>query len=422
MLNCFRMSKDATSSQITRYAFVWTNILNAPFWAIFNMLPFILYKDMHATPLQVATIIALKPLVSLISLYWSALIEKRPDRLLSNVIWARLIGHLPFLFFPFIENVWFFVASFGFYMMLARGTVPAWMEILKQNIPQVSRERVFAVGSAFGYVGNALLPFVVGPLMDTYFQAWRWIFPAFAVISMAAIFIKARIPIQKTAISPEDAARLTVREQLIQPWKSAWNLLKRRPDFRRYQLGFMLGGSGLIIIQPALPVFFMDVLNLSYTELAVALTLCKGVGFAVMSPVWAQWINRMDIFKFNGLVTFLAASFPLFLLAATGNLMWLYLGYIFYGMMQAGSEMSWNLSGPIFARHEDSSVYSSVNVLTVGLRGSFIPALGSLICTWSGSFTVMAMGIVLCVLGSAMMIVAGRRYANFGTGDDVLSI
>ncbi len=105
--------------QKTRLAFVWTSVLNTPFWAIFNLLPFILYKDLHATPIQITAIIILKPAVSLFALYWSALIEKRKDRLLSNLIWARVLSHLPFFFFPFVDNPWFFIASFGFYMMLS---------------------------------------------------------------------------------------------------------------------------------------------------------------------------------------------------------------------------------------------------------------------------------------------------------------
>ena len=100
--------------QNTRVAFMWTSILNTPFWAIFNMLPFILYKDLHATPLQITAIIILKPAVSLIAIYWSALIEKRKDRLLSNLIWARILSHLPFFFFPFVRQslVFYFFLRF----------------------------------------------------------------------------------------------------------------------------------------------------------------------------------------------------------------------------------------------------------------------------------------------------------------------
>lgn len=394
----------------TRLAFMWTSVLNTPFWAIFNMLPYILYKDLHATPLQVTTIIVLKPAVSLFALYWSALIEKRRDRLLSNLIWARVLSHLPFFFFPFVDNPWYFIASFGLYMMLARGTVPAWMEILKLNIPESSRERIFAYGSAFSYVGTAIIPFALGGLLDNYAHSWRWIFPVTALISIVAVFFKSRIPISQ-AISQQsnEDQSFSWKYQVVKPWKSAWQLIRRRPDFTRYQLGFMLGGAGLIIMQPVLPVFFMDSLNLTYTELAVALTLCKGVGFALASSTWARLLNRIDLYRFNGWVTFLACLFPFCLILSQMNLAWLYGGYLLYGIMQAGSEMSWNLSGPIFAKDEDSSVYSSVNVLTVGLRGCFVPILGTLLGYIFQSTSIMLVGAALCLLSTVCMSVYSRR-------------
>lgn len=404
-----------TTSLRTRTAFVWTSILNTPFWAIFNMLPFILYKDLHATPLQVTSIIVLKPAVSLFALYWSALIEKRKDRLLSNLIWARVMSHVPFFFFPFIDNPWFFIVSFGWYMMLARGTVPAWMEVLKLNVPGVSREKTFAYGSALGYIGAAVIPFALGSLLDTYEQSWRWIFPVTALISLGAILFKNRIPLSPHFAMQEEVPRLSFKQQLLKPWKSVWELLWRRPDFARYQLGFMLGGSGLIVMQPALPVFFMDGLHLTYTELAVALTLCKGVGFATTSSSWARLIGRIDIYRFNSWVTVLACVFPLCLLAAQINLAWLYGGYLLYGIMQAGSEMSWNLSGPLFAKEEDSSVYSNVNVLTVGLRGCFIPVIGSLLAYQVNAMGVMLLGAALCLLSTLFM----NRYSRLSHSHSV---
>jgi len=274
--------------QRTQAAFVWTRLLRTPFWALYGMLPFILYRDLGATPFQVAVAVALKPTVSILSVYWSAAIIKRPDRLLSNVIWAGVLGLLPFFFFPFFNNPWFFVAAFGLFMLLHRGVIPAWMEILRQNVPGVTRERLFAYSSALGYLGDALFPLALGWLLDGYFQAWRWIFPVTAFISLLAIFFQMRIPIQAT-VKEVTSERVSLRK----PWKNAWKLLSTRFDFRQFQIGFMLGGAGLMVIHPALPMFFVDVLDVSYTELAIALTLCKGLGFALASPTSQRAPNQL---------------------------------------------------------------------------------------------------------------------------------
>lgn len=394
--------------QRTRLAFVWTWILNTPFWAIYGMLPFILYRDLHGTLLQVAVMTTLKPMVSIFSMYWSMWIDKRKDRLRVNIVWAGILGHLPFLLFPFIDDPWYFVGAFGFYMLMARGGVPAWMEILKLNIPVGSREKVFAFASAFEYVGGGILPFVVGWLLDDYYQAWRWIFPIVSAVSIVAILLQLRIPIRMEE-KIEAAEGIKWRGQILQPWKAAWKLLQDRRDFAKMQMGFMLGGAGIMLWQPALPMFFMGSLELSYTELAIALTLCKGIGFAATSSLWSKWIQKIDIYRFIGIVTIFAALFPMGLIFAQTNFMWLYIAYVFYGIMQAGSELSWHMSGPIFAKGEDSSIYSSVNVLTVGLRGCFIPPLGSLLSLWANPSAVLLIGGGLCLTSTCYMMMASRK-------------
>jgi MFS family permease len=396
--------------QRTRAAFMWSRVLRTPFWAIYSMLPFILFKDLHATPFQIAMVVALKPMVSIFSMYWSAVVRERRDLLVSNIVWAGVLGLLPFFFFPFFSNPWFFIFSFGFFMMLHRGVIPAWMEIMKLNLPGSSREKVFAWGSAFGYLGDGILPFVFGALLDGYFQAWRWIFPVTALIGLLPIIFQARIPIRLESVPPREKS--SFKKSAVIPWINAWQLMKKRVDFRRFQIGFMLGGSGLMIMQAVLPAFFMGVLELSYTELAIALTLCKGIGFATTSQFWAKWMPRVDIYRFSSAVTLMAFLFPLCLVAAQWHIYWVYAAYIVYGIMQAGSELSWNLSGPIFSGEEDSSVYSSVNVVTVGLRGCIAPGLGSLLVTWMSPGSVLLAGGFFCLLAFASMSLFSRTQAS----------
>jgi len=399
--------------QKTEFAFMWSRVLRTPFWAIFTMLPFILFKDLNATPFQIAMVVAIKPMVSIVSMYWSAVVSKRRDLLVSNIVWAGVLGLLPFFLFPFIDNPWFYIFSFGFFMMLHRGVIPAWMEIMKLNLPKESRGKVFAWGSAVGYLGDGILPFLFGSMLDGYFQAWRWIFPLTALIALVPIIFQARIPIKIEVFN--QPLKSPISDQLVKPWINAWQLMKTRVDFRCFQVGFMLGGSGLMVMHAVLPAFFMGVLELSYTEVAIALTLCKGIGFVVTSQIWAKWMPSVDIYRFSSLVTILAFLFPLCLLIAQFNIAWIYIAYIVYGVMQAGSEMSWNLSGPIFAGEEDSSLYSSVNVVTVGLRGCIAPGIGSLLLLWISPGSVLLVGSFFCLLAYISMSNYSRTQSVLGS-------
>src|SRR5271167_2586477 len=94
-----------------------------------HLLSVILYKNMHITPLQITLIITLKPLSALFAPYWSQWIYKRPDRIISNLVWGNVLRYLPFLFVPWIDSGWIIIAAFAFYMMFYRGVIPTWMEL-----------------------------------------------------------------------------------------------------------------------------------------------------------------------------------------------------------------------------------------------------------------------------------------------------
>lgn len=394
------------SAKKTHIAYLWIHALGTPLWTIYNLLPYILYKDLHATPLQITMLVTLKPLVSLLSVYWGEAINQRPDRLRSNIVWARFLSLLPFFFFPFIDNVWYFIAASGFYMLLHRGVVPAWMEILKLNLPMAHIGKTFAWGHLIGYCGNTLSPFLIGWLLDDYIQSWRWLFPLTALISLSTIWISANIPIpipERTTPNPLLSAEPWLNK-LCAPWKTAWSILQSNPDFRKFQWGFMLGGASLMVTQPVLPQYCVDVLQLNYKEMAIAFACCKGIGFVLTTPIWTRYLNRIDIFRFASWPPFWVFIYSICLLSSQYHLAFLFIAYFCYGVMEGGSSLSWNLSGPIFAKDADSSSFSNVNVLTVGVRGCFAPALGSIFGVLFGSIPVIILGGFLSFFASTTFI------------------
>lgn len=411
-MNKIEVTSDLALARKTGAAFIWTSLLNMPFWAIYPVLIFILYKDLHATPLQITIALMSKPLVSIFSVYWSSHVNQRRDRLLANVKWAAVIGPIPFLLFPFIDNAWYVIFASGFYITMARGVIPAWMEILKLNLPDLYCKQVVSRSFAFSFVGSGILSILVGWLMDDHFQIWRWIFPLTALISMMGIFFQCQIHVklENDSLSrQQNIEKKSLKIRLIQPWTDGWALIQARSDFSQYLLGMMLGGFGLVIIQPALPVFFIDGLNLSYAELTTALTLCKGFSFALTSPFWSRLLHKRNIYSFCCLVSLLAACFPLILISAQMNVLLIYVAYLVYGIMQGGSELSWHLSGPIFSKNEDSSSYSSVNLGLVGLRGCIAPLLGSLLVESFGAISVLLIGCTLSLAAAWRMYVYSRQ-------------
>lgn len=396
--------------QKTRSAFIWSNALNAPLWAMYSLLVFIFYKDLHGTPLQITLLISSKPVVAIISFYWSSFVDKRRDWLKPSIICASIIGLLPCFFFPFIDNNWFFILAFAVYMMASRAIIPAWMEILKIKVPPEARSKIFSTGSSINYLTSLFFPLLVSYWMDSSIGIWRWVFFMTAALSFLNIFFLASIPIPQD--DPQDKMdQFNLSDTLIKPWKSFIQLMTLRPDFAHFQLIFMFGGLGLMIMQPVLPVFTVEVLQLSYTELVIAISICKGIGFALTTRVWASFFNTINIYFLTFLMCFLAALFPVFLITAGFHWLWVYAAYLVYGIMQAGSELCWNLSGPKFAKEENSSAFTGVNVVLVGLRGCVGPFLGSYLGVITNSYLPLMAGGFSCFFEALFALYSSKKYA-----------
>ncbi|MCB1118515.1 MAG: MFS transporter, partial [Chlamydiia bacterium] len=308
-------------------AFILVRLLAIPFWGLFHLLPVILLKEFGVAPFMIALLTAIKPMSALIAPYWSHAVHQHHEKIVANIFWAHLLKFIPFLFFPWVESPIWILVAFALFMILNRGTIPAWMEFLRQNVPGLSQEKTFAFSSAIDYIGTALIPLSFGWLLDTTPDAWRWLFPLTALIGLFSAFL---LPKEKLFQRP-----VTWQKHPLHPFKSALSLLKQRSDFLHFQIGFMLGGAGLMLMHPALPQLFVNTFQLSYTEMLLALCFCKGVGFAFSSPAWVKLFHRLPIFPFSALVTLFAALFPLILFSGH-----IHIAYILYGIMQAGSEMS----------------------------------------------------------------------------------
>lgn len=393
-------------------AFLWTKLLNAPFWSLYCMLPFILYRDLHASPVLVAFAVATKPLSALLAVYWRQALNHNTRWLRNNVIWAGILGHAPFFFAPFFDSPYPLLLSGILCMALCRGAMPAWMELLKKFIPNTGRAPLFARSSALTYLGDAFFACTIGWLLDGYIEAWRWLFPATALLGCAALLWQRRLPVTEssdTTDTIDTSYAPPLISQLFQPWREAWRLLRERRDFLRFQIGFALGGGGLMVIQGALPTYFVDVLEISYSKMGVALGLCKGLGFVATTPLWARLFSRLDIYRFNGLVTFGAIAYPLLLLTATHDLIWLYTAYLCYGIMQGGSEIGWNLSGITFSHNEESTKFTNVNILMVGLRGGLAP-LGGWVCAHYSPHSAILLGAVFSMLATYSLFSYSQRH------------
>ncbi len=389
--------------QKTSKTIFWSSILHEPIACFIPLLPFILLKDLHATTLQIVLLTMLSPISALFSIYWSSRISTLGEGLKKNFLGASILARAPLLLSLIFPNVWLIILSSACYNLFSRASIPSWMEMLKLNLPNKIREKFFSIGSAIGYGEGICLAILMGSLLDHSLWVWRPILALALIISLIGSLVQFYMPLREG----KSICAKKEKYSILTPWKESFSLLKKRKDFLRFQWAFMAGGFGLMMFKPLLPQFFDQILMISYRDLMIAFSVCKGLGFILTSQKWSQMMQKTSLSLLTSFVLLGFALFSLFLLAAKIHLNYIFIAYVVYGIAQAGSHLIWHLSGPFFAGdRENSSSYSNVNIVLVGVRGLLGPLLGGILGTLLGIEILLTISIFLYFIGIASLNVS----------------
>ena len=358
----------------TRWALLGMSLLGEPFMALRSALfPFVLYKDLGANALQLAIYCAIRPVMSLFSFYWSASLSRSQNKLLSNLMGAWVLARLPFVFLLFMQNVWYVLFSDAIFWLFHRAGTPALMEILKRNLDEQPRARTLSLAFVLQFLESIFIGSLFAWMLGYYPTAWKGLCCICALLAMFGVFWQRRIPL--TGLSNKALEHPPWKERLIGPWRESFDLLRSRPDFARFQLGFTLGGFGLMLSIPALTMFTSDVLHATHANVTVARSICMAIGITLTTFLWQRAVKRENVFWLLRLILIGFAIYYFVLLMAQFHFHWYYTALLIYGVAQAGSHLLWHLSGPLFADQGNSIPFSTVNVLMVGLRGLVAPML-----------------------------------------------
>ncbi len=276
------------------------------------------------------------------------------------------------------------------------------MEILKQNLDKSYREKLFSLTYVLSFVESILLGLLIGKCFDMYPYAWKVLLVISALLSLSSIFFQKRIPLTEQA--PDTNLPAPSSNHIMQPWKDCLYLMRTYPDFAKFQWGFMIGGFGLMLINPALVIYYADTLLLSHERLTFARYIWMGFGVLMSTSLWRKALEKYSVIPLTRFILIGFSLFPFFLILAKTYFFFFYIAFLFYGVAQAGSHLLWHLSGTLFASEsESSSKYTGTNVLMVGIRGLIGPALGGVLVALLGPIPVLILGITICCLGALFL-------------------
>ena len=380
----------------TRQILYLANILQEPFIALNLMFDIILNMHFGASAIQISFLTTIRPLLAVCAFYWGSLLLFKPNLLRPSLTLATACATLLFLFAPWNDAIWYFILAESCFVLFWRAATPAQMEILKINVPKGSREPLLASTLRL----SRTLGMCFGPLLGLFLKAyphlWKELFCLLALCYAFSGIIKGKFLVPLPAQN-RPLPKTSLKEFATKPWKDSWQLLKNNPAFMKFQIGFFIAGSGLMFAKPSIPSLFAS-MNLSFFQIFSLFTLLEGLGYVLTSALWAKHLATKGLHTTSCFVLVCFSLQPLLLLTPFS---WcIFLAYFFYGAAQAGSQLVWNLSGPLLCGNESSTQYSSVNILAIGVRGCFVPLLGGIFSVLFGPHLALTVSLFCMIAGS----------------------
>ncbi|TYB31543.1 MAG: multidrug efflux MFS transporter [Candidatus Mcinerneyibacterium aminivorans] len=171
----------------------------------------------------------------------------------------------------------------------------------------------------------------------------------------------------------------------MEPLLRSVEILKRNREFARFEISFMIYGMGFIMMMMAVPIFLVDVMKFNYTTSFFAKAILAQIGIFLLSPFMGSLHDKKHPSNFAVISFGLLSLYPGILLISQLiepykiQMLVVFAGFFIFGIARAADMVVWNMGSVYFAQNEDSSMYQSIHVTLMGIRGVAAPLLGVVI-------------------------------------------
>lgn len=320
---------------------------------------YVLRKQLDATRWQILLLLVVPASLQLMTVVWNPAtsagpLARRPLRTLGIGVHALLL--LPLL----SGGGWSagaFVALLVVVLIAQMLLMPIQNAIVARNYGEVRRGRRFgrAVAVQSFFIIGISLP--VGLWLDHDPSAWPW---AYALGSLAGIYGYrqwSRLRRRRAATPPTDLVHHA----------SAWQALRKDRTFLAFEGCFMVYGLGFLALAPVLPLYLVDELEVSYTDVGIARGAIFWSVMVLASPLVGRLGDRLGILRLGALGFLCLALFPLTLWLLP-NEAGLFLSHGIFGLAMSAINVTWNLGPITMARGRDPVPYLNAHVAAVGVR------------------------------------------------------
>ena len=374
-------------------------------------------KSLGADEFTVTLIAMAAPTASITSLWWAKLITGRDQRKLILIFGS--LGILALASGAFLHHAFHIIAIHFLWFLVFSLIRPAESRVLQQHIAGKSTGKTYGMGASLRLAVVAVVSGGAGLWMNYMANGFRNLYPMVALLGFAAILLLSSI---RTSGDQIGKPLPIGRKLFTTPLVEMVQLLKRRKDFLRFEIAFMLFGGCFMMTTPVVPLYLVDTLELGYDTIGLARGTLAQITMMVVMQGLGRVFDRSTPHRL-GVVFFCAmALYPALLLLAgevegTLRMALIYVSFAYFGVIMSGVEVLWQLSSIRFSQGEDVGLYQSVHVAATGLRGLTMPLTGFAIMTMYGKTAALMTAAV--GFFAAGLLLALMRYIDIRKGENV---
>lgn len=378
-------------------------------------------KSFNGGEFPIAVALSTPVAALLFSLFWGMLCVGRPIiRLLTILASATTLvvgmaGAIP----NTPAGLYWYLAQMAAAQILLAGVVTVRSAVWRANYPRSVRGEITSRLQAARFVVSTVTVLACAAVCDRDPQAYRFIYPAAAIVGVVGVLILPRIRIrgERAALarhagpSPDGELRKGLVEPfsltaLIHPghvFQQMVDVLRSDRRFAMYLVAQGLAGVGnflTAVVAAAVITLHLPIGYRSGYWVCLVLLMALPKLLQVWSVGrWGRLFDRIGVVRFRvynamcwmtglalgGAATLVAVSEgaigPVFLpisvaLFACRSIVW--------GVAMGGGAVAWNIGHLHFAKPEKAEIYMGIHVSLTGLRGLIFPTVGILLWRWIG--------------------------------------
>ena len=183
-------------------------------------------------------------------------------------------------------------------------------------------------------------------------------------------------------------------------------IIKEDSNIMRLVLIFMVAGTGMLMILPAVPILEVNILNLSNAKIGVLLAI-NNVSYILGMEIWSRYVKNISRLYATFTIGIASIIGMALIYALFPNYLTMIVANIFCGIGESSISFFWqtfSISNPDY-RTED---LSSLHLFTCGIRGIYAPLLGALIVSVFNVKADFLLSIAIILISLYLFLLKGR--------------